>query len=187
MNRLHFLPQEGDDLVIVERESMHDARGGFSRFYCTKEFSEAQIEEDFVQMNLSQTKRKGTIRGMHFQRPPRSEKKVVTCIRGEIFDVAIDLRRESVDYLKVSSFLLSEVNKKSLIIPQGFAHGFQTLCDDCEVFYMHSDYFSPSHEDGLNPFDGTLRIDWPLECAEISDRDRKYPYIDDTGFKGVLL
>ena len=176
-----------EGLLVLERQIISDDRGSFSRFYCNREFQGAQIKESFVQMNLSKTQKRGTIRGMHFQWPPKAEKKIVTCLRGEIFDVAIDLRRDSPDYLTVSTFLLSELNQKSLVIPQGFAHGFQTLCDDCDVFYMHTDYYSPDYEDGLNPFDEGLSIEWPLKCMEISDRDSSHASIKEMGFRGVLL
>lgn len=134
--------------------------------------------------NHSVTRRRGSVRGLHFQYPPHGEVKLVSCLRGEVFDLAVDLRRHSPTYLKWHAELLSNSNRRSLLIPRGFAHGFQTLSDDCELLYLHSAPYAPGADGGLNPADPALGIPWPLPLADISERDASRAMIG-TGFTGL--
>lgn len=172
------------DLYIIIPEPFEDHRGTFYRFYCENELKKIGYNKTIVQMNQSLTKIKGSIRGMHFQYPPKSEIKFVKCLRGSIFDVAIDLRKNSPSFLKWHSELLSAENKKLMYIPEGFAHGFQTLEDNCEVLYLHSEFYSPELESGIRYNDPKVNIKWPLEISEISKRDKEHELIKDN-FEGI--
>lgn len=171
MPRFDFISTALDGLVVVQRNPVNDERGFFARLWCAEEFSSAGWNKPIAQINHTLTRRRGTVRGMHFQHPPYSEMKLVACLRGEIFDVAIDLRSNSPTFLKWHSEVLSATNQRSLLIPEGFAHGFQTLTDDCELIYLHSVSHTPSNEGALNPTDPQLAIAWPLAIAALSDRD----------------
>jgi len=138
------------------------------------------------QINHTLTRKVGAIRGMHFQHPPAAELKIVSRLQGRILDVAVDLRADSPTFLQWFSTELSAENQHSLFIPEGFAHGFQTLSDDCELLYLHSASYSPQHEAALNPLDPRLAIAWPLAVTEISARDQAHPMLD-SGFKGIKL
>ena len=158
-------------LVVVERRRRDDSRGFFSRLFCAEELGAAGLDTSVTQVNHSFTRRRGSVRGLHFQYPPHGETKFVSCLRGEVFDLAVDLRRGSPTYLQWHAELLSDTNGHSLFIPPGFAHGFQTLSDDCELIYLHSVPYAPGAEGGLNPTDPALGIRWPLPLTDISDRD----------------
>jgi dTDP-4-dehydrorhamnose 3,5-epimerase len=173
-------------LKIVQRNPIEDARGFFCRFFCAGELASAGMHKPVAQINHTHTRLAGAVRGLHFQRPPHGEVKVVSCLRGEIFDVAIDLRHGSPTFLHWHAEILSAKNFKSLLIPEGFAHGFQSLCHDCELIYLHSEPFCPESEGALNISDPRLAVPWPLEITEISDRDRLHPFIDQN-FQGILL
>ena len=138
-----------------------------------------------VQINHTFTRVKGAVRGMHFQLPPYTETKVVTCLRGKVFDVAIDLRQGSETFLQWHAEVLSADNKRSLFIPDGFAHGFQALDDNCELIYMHSAFYRPEAEAALNVNDQRLSIEWPLAITDISERDKNHPMMRDD-FEGVI-
>ena len=139
-----------------------------------------------VQINHSLTEKLGTVRGMHFQYPPHAEFKFVSCLRGKAFDVAVDLRRDSPTYLKWHAEILTADNHKTFALPEGFAHGFQTLTDECEMLYLHTNFYIPASEGLLNARDPKLGIKWPVDIADISDRDINNPLISDT-FMGVQL
>lgn len=160
---------------LVSHDKYEDERGWFFRSFCKKEFSAIGHTEEWVQMNHSYTQKKGTIRGMHFQQPPFEEAKLVRCISGCVFDVIIDLRIESATYLKYTSVELSATNRKSLYIPKGFAHGFQTMEDYTELLYCHTQYYTPDFESGLRYDDPAININWPLNVTSISVRDLKHP------------
>lgn len=130
--------------------------------------------------------KKGSLRGMHFQHAPSAEMKFVSCLRGEVFDVAVDLRPDSSTFLQWHAEVLSADNRKTLAIPEGFAHGFQTLADDCEMFYLHTAVYNQAAEGGLNPQDPALAIAWPLPITELSVRDSTHSMIE-AGFSGVRL
>jgi dTDP-4-dehydrorhamnose 3,5-epimerase len=182
--RFSFLETPLAGLYAVERSVIEDKRGFFSRFFCADEFKEIGLSKPIAQMNHTLTKQKGAVRGMHLQRPPHTETKVVTCIQGEVFDVAVDVRKDSPTFLRWHSEVLSSENQKSLYIPDGFAHGFQAMTDDCQLLYMHSEFYSPESEAALNVLDPRLGIEWPLEITEMSDRDRKHPMLD-ANYEGV--
>lgn len=173
-------------LFRVDRKPSIDRRGFFSRFFCEEEFKEIGFNQSIPQMNHTLTIQRGAIRGMHFQYPPHTETKIVTCIHGEILDVAVDIRKGSPTFLQCHTEVLSAENQSSLFIPDGFAHGFQTLTDDCGLFYMHSALYAPDAEGALNAFDPILALDWPLEMAEISERDRNHPMLDSQ-FEGIEI
>lgn len=164
-------------LKIVQRRRIEDDRGYLSRMFCAEEFDGLGLDNP-VQINRTLTRRQGTIRGMHFQYPPHAEVKLVSCLKGRVFDVAVDLRRDSLTFLRWHAEELSEENQRSLLIPAGFAHGFQALCDDCELLYLHSNFYTPEAEGGLNPLDPRLAIAWPLPAGHMSERDRAHPFIE---------
>lgn len=159
---------------VVELEKHEDERGFFARSWCQKEFEARGLNPRTVQCNVSFNKVKGTLRGMHYQVAPRAEAKLVRCTRGAIYDVIIDLRSKSPTYKQYVSEVLSSGNYRALFIPEGFAHGFQTLEDNCEVFYQMSEFYSAEHQHGLRYNDPAFKISWPIEATVISDRDRNY-------------
>ena len=171
-------------LHIIQRKPFGDRRGYLERLFCSEEFKAFSPGKPIVQINHTLTARSGTVRGMHFQLPPHAETKFVSCLRGEVFDVAVDLRHNSSTFLHWHAELLSADNHKSLVIPEGFAHGFQTLTDDCEMLYLHTATYQPESEGGLNAKDSQLGITWPLPVTLLSNRDAKHPFLgnDFTGF-----
>lgn len=173
-------------LKLVERQRQGDSRGFLSRMFCADELAVAGWSKPIAQINLTRTARRGTVRGFHYQRPPHSEMKLVSCIRGEVLDVAVDVRTGSPTFLRVHAERLSADNGRAMLIPEGFAHGFQALTDDVELLYCHSASYNPSAEAGLNPQDPRLDITWPLAITELSVRDSDHPFIE-IGFGGVLL
>jgi dTDP-4-dehydrorhamnose 3,5-epimerase len=173
-------------LNVLIRKQYCDSRGWFERMFCIDELQEVLGKRSVVQINHTLTQQKGSVRGMHFQHAPSAEMKFVSCLRGEVFDVAVDLRLGSATFLQWHAELLSADNRKTLAIPEGFAHGFQTLTDDCEMFYLHTAAYDPAAEGGLNPQDPALAITWPLPMTELSARDASHPLIV-TGFTGVRL
>jgi len=178
------LPLAG--LKLVERQRLGDSRGFLSRLFCAEELSAAGWIKPIAQINHTCTAMRGTVRGMHFQRPPHAEMKLVTCIRGEVWDVALDVRANSPTFLHWHAERLSADNGRALLIPEGFAHGFQALTDDVELLYCHSAAYIPDAEAGMNPLDVRLAIAWPLPVTELSARDAAHPLIE-TGFEGVRL
>lgn len=179
-----FCPTPLSGLTVIQRKPAADGRGFFCRFYCAEEFREAGVRKPIAQINHTFTLKKGTVRGLHFQHPPHAEAKIVSCLKGEIFDVAVDLRKDSPTFLRWHGETLSAANRKSLLIPEGFAHGFQTLMEDCELIYLHSESFYPESEGALNVADPKLGIVWPLAIAEVSDRDRAHAFIQSF-FEGI--
>jgi dTDP-4-dehydrorhamnose 3,5-epimerase len=173
-------------LQIVTRKPLGDHRGYLERLFCVDELREIFGARRIVQINHTLTQKKGMVRGMHFQYSPHAEMKLVSCLRGEVFDVAVDLRKNSPTFLYWYGEILSANNHKTLAIPEGFAHGFQTLTDDCEMLYLHTAAYAPNAESGLNPQDAKLAIAWPLPIAEVSPRDAGHAPIVDN-FEGVTL
>ena len=163
------------DAVLIHPEPQQDERGFFARTYCRNELAAAGLESDFVQGNMSFNRVKGTLRGLHFQRSPHEEVKVVRCIRGAIYDVIIDLRPESPSYLKWQGFELTEENGLQLYVPRGFAHGFLTLSDAAAVTYQVSAFYTPGAESGVRWDDPRFGIDWPLDVAVLSPKDAAWP------------
>jgi len=161
-----------------------DSRGWFARTYCKNEFETIGHDKEWVQLNHSFSSQKGTLRGMHYQLHPHSEIKMVRCIAGAVYDVIVDLRKDSATFLKWFGVELSAANKTMIYIPAGFAHGFQTLTDNAELIYHHSEFYTPAAEAGLMYNDIAINIQWPLAVTELSERDTKHPFIDPT-FKGL--
>jgi dTDP-4-dehydrorhamnose 3,5-epimerase len=168
----------------IELEPIADDRGWFTRYYCKEEFASIGHQKEWVQMNHSFTAKKGTIRGMHFQVPPHGEIKLVRCINGAVFDLIVDLRRDSGTFLHCYGLELSAANKKMIYIPEGFAHGFQSLEDNSELLYHHSAVYTPGSEGGIRYDDPVLKINWPLSVTKVSERDRNHPLLDNN-FKGI--
>jgi dTDP-4-dehydrorhamnose 3,5-epimerase len=163
---------------------MGDARGFLSRLFCAEELRAAGWTGPIAQINHAHTARKGTVRGMHFQYSPHAETKLISCLRGEIWDVAVDIRAGSPTFLRWHAEILSADNGRALLIPQGFAHGFQAISDDAELIYCHSAPYNVEAEGGLNPRDPKLAIAWPLPLGEMSTRDAQRSILDDR-FAGV--
>ena len=184
--RFQITPCPLQGLHRIERLALEDSRGWFERLYCFNTFSALGLKKTVQQMNRSFTVQKGSVRGMHFQRAPMIETKLVSCTRGEVFDVAVDLRPDSPTYLKWHGEVLSASNRRSLLIPDGFAHGFQTLSDDCEMLYLHTTAFAAELADGLNPLDPKLAIAWPLAVTEMSPGDQNRPMLT-AEFKGLIV
>jgi dTDP-4-dehydrorhamnose 3,5-epimerase len=160
---------------VIELEPRADERGFFARAFCVDEFRAHGLETDIRQANVSRNARKGTVRGMHYQRPPFAEVKMVRCVNGAIFDVIIDLRRDSPTYLQWIGVELSRDNRKMMYIPEGFAHGFQSLTDDSELFYMATQCYSPEHEAAVRWNDPRFAITWPLAGVIVSPKDAAHP------------
>jgi len=165
---------------IIDIEKCEDERGFFARTWDSKKCSEIGLNPNLVQCNISFNIKKGTVRGMHFQKSPYEEDKIVRCTKGKIFDVIIDLRNDSPTFTKWEGFELSEKNHKMLYIPKGFAHGFQTMEENSEVFYQMSEYFMPEYASGLIWNDPAFKIVWPLPISIISKKDLSYSHFKNT-------
>ena len=157
---------------LIKLNRSEDERGFFARSFCKKEFMEQGLKGDFVQCNISYNLKKGTLRGLHYQIPPYEETKVVYCSKGAILDVIVDLRKDSSTYGQWAGFELTGENRDMLYIPEGFAHGFQTLCDHTELFYLMGDYYHPGSARGIRWNDPALSIDWPLASPIMSQKDK---------------
>jgi len=173
-------------LCILQRKPIRDNRGYFERLFCDKILQSVLAAKNIVQINHTLTARSGTVRGMHFQYPPNAEVKIVSCLRGKVFDVAVDIRRDSPTFLQWHSEILTAENHKSFVVPEGFAHGFQALTDDCEMLYFHTTAYCPEAEGALNTQDPKLGIQWPLPITEQSTRDLTHSMLDDD-FTGVVV
>ncbi len=186
MSRLQLSDTPLADLKRVQRQRLGDARGHLTRLFCADELRAAGWSGPIMQINHTHTAQRGTVRGLHFQHPPHAEIKLVSCLRGEVWDVALDLRAGSPTYLQWHAECLSADNGIALLIPQGFAHGFQSLSDDVEMLYCHSAAYTAAAEGGINPLDPRLALRWPLAVGEMSARDAGHACIGED-FKGVLL
>jgi dTDP-4-dehydrorhamnose 3,5-epimerase len=171
---MFFIETGLQDAFILELDRREDNRGFFARTWAEEEFAQRGLVARVVQANMSYNHSRGTLRGMHFQHAPYAEAKLVRCVRGAIYDVIIDLRPEASSFKRWIGVELSAENRRSLYVPPGFAHGFQTLADHTEVFYQVSQYYTPSAEGGLPYNDPAFAIDWPLPVSVISDKDRKW-------------
>src|SRR5262249_17486140 len=159
---------------IVDLQLLGDDRGFFARTWCQREFSEHGLDASLVQCSLSYSAQKGTLRGLHYQEPPFAETKLVRCTHGAIYDVIVDLRRESETFLQWIGVELTAQNRRGLVVPERFAHGFQTLRDDTEVFYQMSEFHAPDAARGIRWNDPLLGISWPVEVTSISPKDRGF-------------
>lgn len=173
-----------DGLIVLQRKLMKDKRGYLERLYCADELRQMNLSKPVAQINHTLTHNIGTVRGLHFQYPPSAETKIVSCIKGRIFDVAVDVRQDSSTFLCWFGEILSEDNLKSMLIPDGFAHGFQTLTSDSEVLYFSTEFYDSQSEGGMHPQDPRLGITWPIPVTELSERDAAHSLVDDS-FRGV--
>ncbi len=183
---MKFLEAYIKGLFIIEPDPFHDERGFFYRVFCKNEFNQINHKKEIVQINHSFTKQKGAIRGLHFQYSPKAEIKMIKCLSGSVFDVALDLRKNSPSFLKWHGEILSAENKKMIYIPEGFAHGFQTLKTNSELIYFHTDFYDPKFEGGIRYDDPKINIKWPLKITNSSKRDSEFKLLDET-FKGIDL
>ena len=152
----------------ISLKKFQDSRGSLTRLFCFRELNKSKIKFNIKQINYVKVKKKGTLKGMHFQINPFEENKIVKLVSGKIFDVVIDVRKNSKNFLKYKTFILSSKDNKTLIIPKGFAHGFQTLTNNCEIIYLHSQYYNRNYERSINPLDPRISIKWPLKISLIS-------------------
>ena len=183
---MKFSPLPFADAFVIQLEPYADERGVFTRLFCWDEVKQIRHHKQILQINQSLTKEKGAVRGMHFQYPPKAEIKMVKCMRGSVLDVIIDLRNSSATLLNWHGELLSAENQKMMYIPEGFAHGFQTLEENTELLYLHTEFYDPKCEGGIRFNDPVINIAWPLEVAEISEKDKSYAPLPQD-FKGILL
>lgn len=168
-----------DGVYIIEPKSFGDNRGWFMESYSKRDMEAAGINIDFVQDNRSYSAKKGIIRGLHFQRNPMAQAKLITCIRGEILDVAVDLRKASPTYKQWISVELTAENRKELLIPKGFAHGFVTLSDGVEIMYKCDEFYSPEHDGGIRFDDPDIGVEWGVADPILSEKDTNAPFLKD--------
>ncbi len=176
---MRFYETDIDGAFLIEREPYEDERGYFARLYCENEFHKADLDISFVQMNLCENKKAGTLRGLHYQTGNKVEDKMVSCLHGRIFDVCVDIRRNSRSFGKWIGYELSEKNNKMLFLPKGCAHGYITLEAKCQLLYLMSEYYAPGYDAGYRYDDPIFNIKWPiLDVNEIilSDKDKNWPY-----------
>ncbi len=174
------------DLKIVQSVPHRDARGAFERLFCAQELQPVLGHRQIAQINHSRTSHAGAVRGMHFQHPPHAEMKMVRCLRGRVFDVAVDLRAGSSTFLQWYAEVLAQDDAQMLVIPEGFAHGFQALEPGSELLYLHTAFYHPPSESGLRYDDPRLAIAWPLPPQDLSPRDLSHPLLG-ADFTGVAL
>jgi dTDP-4-dehydrorhamnose 3,5-epimerase len=165
-------------VMIVHSKVIKDSRGFFYRAFCEADHASILLNRSIKQINLSSTESVGAIRGIHFQFPPKSEMKLVRCIQGKVWDVVVDLRRDSETFLKWSSFILDGQEGSMLVVPEGCAHGFQALEKNSMLLYLHTDSYSPQYEGGIRYNEPRLSIEWPLPVTDISERDLTHPFLD---------
>ena len=168
------------DAFKISPKSHQDSRGRFTRTFCTKEYKNNGLNTEWVQMNSSVSFVKGTVRGLHYQKPPYAEIKLVRCVRGRIFDVILDLRKDSLSYGVACSVELNSKTFDTIYIPKGCAHGFQALTNDTEIQYCHSAFYEPDYESGININDQELSIEWPLPLLNLSYKDKILPTFAET-------
>jgi dTDP-4-dehydrorhamnose 3,5-epimerase len=174
-----FVETELNGAYILELERREDDRGFFARAFCQKEFEAHGLKPIIAQTNIASNRKKGTLRGMHFQHPPAAETKLVRCTRGAILDIIVDLRPESPTYLRHIAVELSEDNQRALFVPERFAHGYQALRDNTDTSYQVGEFYTPGSESGLRHDDPRLGLSWPLPVTVISDKDRAWQFLDE--------
>jgi len=179
-------PTPLQDAFIIEPEPIYDNRGFFNRVFCQHELQNILQGEIIAQISHSATRQKGSLRGMHFQYPPKAETKIVKCLRGSLFDVMVDLRRDSPTFLHWYSEILTAENMKMLYIPKGFAHGFQTLEDNSEILYLTTEFYFPEQKGTVRYNDPIINISWPLEVTNISEKDQNSTLLT-LDFTGISL
>jgi dTDP-4-dehydrorhamnose 3,5-epimerase len=180
LGRVKFVETELPGAYVIELAPHADERGFFARAWCESELADQGLETRVVQANVSYNPKRGTLRGMHFQRPPHAEVKIVRCTRGAVYDVIVDLRVDSPTYRRWTGVELTAENRRALYVPRGFAHGFQTLVDDTELYYQVSDSYAPEAEGGVRWDDPAFAIRWPLpEDPILSPKDRSWPDFEE--------
>ena len=184
--RFDILSTTLEGLKVLRRKPVSDSRGFLERMFCAPDFAPILGEKTITQINRTLTRKCGSTRGMHFQNAPHAETKFVTCLRGEVFDVVVDVRKNSPTFLHWHGELLTQDNHATLLVPEGFAHGFQTLTSDCEMLYFHTAAYHAESESALNAQDPRLAIKWPMAITEQSERDKSHALITRE-FKGVTL
>lgn len=175
---MKFVETELRDAYLVNLDERADERGSFTRIFCQKELAEIGFDKQIKQTNHSITKEKGTLRGMHYQVSPSSEVKIIRVVKGTIYDVIVDLRPSSETFLNWTSNTLSAENPQLLYVPEGFAHGFQTMGPNVEMIYQHSSFYSPEDERGFRYDDPKIKISWPLPVSFVSKRDQEHPELN---------
>jgi len=175
-----------EGVMVVETNHFSDHRGAFSRLFCEAALANILGHRHIVQINHSQTAQLGAVRGMHYQHAPYAEMKMVRCLKGKVWDVAVDLRRDSATFLRWYGQELSSENNAMMVIPEGCAHGFQVLEADSELLYLHTQAYAPTCEGGVRHDDPKLAIDWPLHVSDLSERDHLHGLID-ANYCGVIL
>jgi len=173
-------------VVVEDSEACTDHRGAFARLFCSGALEEIVGSRQIVQVNHSRTQTIGAVRGLHYQRPPHAEMKLVRCLKGRIWDVAVDLRAGSSTFLRWHAEELSAENSRMLVLPEGCAHGFQVLEEGSELLYLHTAFYTPASEGGIQPTDPKLAIGWPLPIKDLSDRDRTHPLVTNE-FVGLAV
>lgn len=173
-------------LKVIVRQPIGDERGYLERLFCADELAKVGWRKPIAQINHTLTQKRGTVRGLHFQKPPHAEMKLVSCLRGVVWDVGVDLRAGSPTFLKWHAEELSADNHRALMIPEGFAHGFQTMTDDCELLYLHSAAYAADSEGAVSAIDPKLGICWPLAITEQSARDKTHVMLADD-FQGLTI
>lgn len=173
-------------LVVAETTPHTDSRGAFARLYCERELASLIGQRRIVQINHSRTATIGAVRGLHYQHPPHAEMKLVRCLKGRVWDVAVDLRHNSPTFLRWHAEELTPANTRMMVIPEGFAHGFQVLEPESELLYLHTAFYTPGAEGGLRHDDPSLAIHWPLAVTDLSPRDAAHPLIS-SDYSGIAL
>lgn len=174
---MRFIPTELEGAFVIELDLIEDERGFFARSWCAAEFESRKLDSQIVQCNVSFNRNRGTLRGMHYQKPPHEEAKLVRCTCGAIYDVIVDIRTDSPTYCKWVGVELTARNHRMLYVPKGLAHGFQTLADDSEVFYQMSEAYHAESAAGFRHNDPTVNVAWPVACAIVSDKDQALPLL----------
>ncbi len=185
-SRFNIIDTPIEGLKIIQRKLLGDSRGYLERLFCQADLADLLNGKTVSQINHTLTGTIGTVRGMHFQLPPYTETKLVQCLKGEVYDVAVDIRSDSPTFLRWHAEILSAANHKTFFIPEGFAHGFQTLTEDCEMLYFHTSPYNSNAEAALNAIDPKLAIQWSLPVTEQSSRDKEHPMIK-SDFQGVTV
>ena len=183
---LRINPTLINGVSVIDTNTITDSRGGFLRAFCINELAPVLGSKTIKQINISNTKEKGSFRGLHFQRQPACEIKFVRCLKGRVWDIALDLRKGSQTFLKYFCAELSSENKKMMVLPEGVAHGFQTLDDECELLYLHTEVFSPQLEDGVRWNDPMIQLKLPLSITQISKKDETYELLSNN-FDGIAV
>ena len=181
---MNVSPTNIADVYVVDKSAFEDARGAFSRLFCSRELQDVLHGEAIVQINHSMTHNIGAIRGLHYQKYPHAEIKIVQCLKGRVFDVAVDLRQKSPTFLQWAAVELSPRNRRALVIPKGCAHGFQVLEENSELLYMHTEFYTPAAEGAIRFDDPKVNVKWPLEPSDLSARDSSHHYLGSE-FEGL--